>query len=93
MYTTPLYFVRSGIIDLPTAEGRLNGMGREGCYWSSVVISKVNNITGIGVHYLSLGEREVYPNDGPYYRWRGRPLRGLGSGGKSHANVQLGHWM
>ena len=66
----PLYFVRSGYIELPSTAGTLRNAGLNADYWSSRG-SAAANAYGLGF------ATAVYPSNGPNNRWYGFPLRCL----------------
>lgn len=76
-YYNPLYFVRSGCIELPIVNGPLWLAGRNGNYWTGTASSKIWNDNGFGAFYLEYYDEIVNPGRGPYNRWFGFPLRGL----------------
>lgn len=76
----PLYFVRSG--DIVTLSGHLRFANSGGYFWSFSASSK--HYSGgfyPSTYFLDFNTSEIYPSDGPSYRWYGFPLRRLGSGG------------
>ena len=95
LYTSlsaPLYFVRSGSIYLSI--GYLGNAGVYSLYWSLVAASvRSTGIIVPSAYGLRFNASGVSPSFGPNYRWFGRPLRGLASGGGSHTNDRLAHWM
>ncbi len=67
----PLYFVRSGYVDLPNTAGTLRYAGVYGYWWSS------RGDAATGAYYLRFTATGVYPSRGPNSRWNGFPLRCL----------------
>ncbi len=72
----PLYFVRSGLVILPSTAGTFGYAGVDGYEWSSRAAVYTSS-TSATAYYLGFNASTVYPSYGPYERWRGRPLRCL----------------
>ncbi len=70
---TPLYFVRSGNVEMNS--GRLWVAGIGGYDWSLIAASKRNDGTAIlGAYYLGFNVTGASPSGGPLYRWVGYPF-------------------
>ena len=72
----PLYFVRSGDVELPITTGTFRFAGVGGIYWSSRAAADTSS-TSATAYYLAFDESTVYPSSGPSTRWNGFPLRCL----------------
>ena len=69
----PLYFVRSGLLNLPGVSGAtFSHAGLSGYWWSSRSYSDATH-----AYYLGFNASDVYPSDGPNNRWFGFSLRCL----------------
>ena len=78
MYTTPLYFVRSGLISI--GGGRLGGAGDDGLDWSSIASSRHYRGSAVpSAYYLHFYAGNVGLSVGPDNRRYGFPLRCLAS--------------
>ena len=75
----PLYFVRSGYVNLPGISGAtFRVAGIRGLYWSSRARSTRWDGSAIrSGYYLSFIAPGVVPSSGPDERWLGFPLRCL----------------
>ena len=74
----PLYFVRSGDVELPITTGTFRFAGVGGIYWSSRASSAgANGTTTPSAYNINFNATGVYPSNGPYERWLGFPLRCL----------------
>ncbi len=74
----PLYFVRSGRLNLAVSAGTLGYAGIFGYDWSSRASSTRYDGAAIPSAYaLGFNASTVYPSDGPRERWHGYPLRCL----------------
>ena len=73
----PLYFVRSGVVNLPNTAGTLWSNGASGHYWSSREADNVWSSVGAGGYDLLFSATGVHPSWGPDHRHLGFPLRCL----------------
>ena len=74
----PLYFVRSGDVELRITTGTFRGAGAYGIYWSSLASSTRADGAAIpSAYYLHFNATGVRPSNGPDNRYRGFPLRCL----------------
>ena len=71
----PLYFVRSGGIDLTNSA--LRGFGRDGIDWSRSAMAYGVGTWAANAYGLKFDPSTVAPSHGPYPRWRGFPVRCL----------------
>ena len=73
-----LYFVRSGRLNLIVTAGAFGYAGFHGYWWSSRGSStRYDGVTIPSAYNLVFYASTVYPSDGPYERYFGRPLRCL----------------
>lgn len=77
--------MRSGYVAINN--GYLWSTGVFGYMWSSV--SSSEHRTGantLSAYYFGITDVNIFPSGGPYDRWLGFPLRGLGGGGGNRPN-------
>ena len=72
----PLYFVRSGRLNLTVSAGTLGNAGINGYEWSSRGAAYTSS-TSAAAYSLAFNDSTVYPSGGPNNRWYGFPLRCL----------------
>ena len=70
----PLYFVRSGHVDLNY--GSLRVFGINGYDWSRSSVA-YSSATSANAYYLTFNAGTVYPSSGPHARYYGFPVRCL----------------
>ena len=74
----PLYFVRSGFVNLAVSADTFRYAGVNGIWWSSRASStNASGTTMPSAYTLLFGPTDVNPSYGPWERWIGRSLRCL----------------
>ncbi len=69
--------MRSGYFHLANTAGVLGGAGQGGIWWSSRGADTVWDSAGLGGYALGFYAYDVYPSNGPTYRYIGLPFRCL----------------
>ena len=70
--TTPLYFVRSGSMNISVAY--LRNVGFNGFIWGKSTTDSPETYTP-AIYHLVYNATQTNPSNGPAYRWVGLPLR------------------
>ncbi len=73
LYYTPLYFVRSGYMDIN--DDPLKHTGTNSYSWSSTSASTIWGAKGLGAYRFYFNMTNLSPSRGPDNRWDSFPLR------------------